>query len=259
MVLMVHEIRSQLPETCNTYKSNAGVQNLPWGPFLFTLMCGTVLAQSGELVAVGKVPASTASLTLSLVVVWGLICGALFNHDRLAPLSCVGAAAILMATIVPKVLDVLADRSATTAAAEEKQQPAELPPVAITSEEFVRTTVSASMLAATPVLSEAGIINTTTSTAASALTRQVVTTAAETSLSVAGFGTAAATSATGADVAAAGAAVAADVLANSVAESAAGSVARAAAGEAAGTAAASTSGEFLVHAPHYFVTEFEDV
>jgi hypothetical protein len=40
------------------------VQSVPWPSFLFSITFGAVIAQSGELIAVGKVPASTASLTL---------------------------------------------------------------------------------------------------------------------------------------------------------------------------------------------------
>ena len=64
---------------------------MPWIPFGITAVLGTVMSQSGELIAVGKVPASTASLTLSLVTVWGLFYGAIFNGDRLTPLSWAGA------------------------------------------------------------------------------------------------------------------------------------------------------------------------
>lgn len=106
----------------------------------------------------GKVPASQASLTLSLITVWGLMFGAVFNHDRLTPLAWAGASVIMAATIVPKVFDVLSDRKTQTSKEDDADALEPNPPITLTSEEFVRTTVSATMLAATPSMSDAGLL-----------------------------------------------------------------------------------------------------
>jgi hypothetical protein len=194
--------------------SSSVLQQMPWTPFWITAVFGTVVSQSGELIAVGKVPASTASLTLSLVVVWGLFFGALFNGDRLTPLSWAGAAAIIGATIIPKVLDVIAERS-------QLEQGAEKSSVSVTSEELVRATVSASMLAATPVLTEAGMLSVGRTVASSAAGALLTTEGSPAALGGA-VAMSAAASATAEAVAASGAAQLTTGAAESVAASAAG-------------------------------------
>jgi hypothetical protein len=242
------------------------VQQMPWVPFLFSAVFGTVVAQCSELVAVGKVPASQASLTLSLITVWGLMFGAIFNHDRLTPLAWAGAAIIMAATIVPKVLDVIADlKQKRNSDSDSNTLPPLSPPISMTSEELVRTTVSATMLAATPVMTDAGLLATGRAVAtkamttamstegASLITKMAAETATSTGASVAGMAeglaaaeaavlTAGATEAVGVGAAEAGAAAAAGALGAAAGSMVAGTAAAASAGGASAAAGLAVAG-----------------
>jgi hypothetical protein len=219
------------------------VQQMPWVPFLFSAVFGTVVAQCSELVAVGKVPASQASLTLSLITVWGLMFGAIFNHDRLTPLAWAGAAIIMAATIVPKVLDVIADlKQKRNSDSDSNTLPPLSPPISMTSEELVRTTVSATMLAATPVMTDAGLLATGRAVATKAMTTAMSTEGASLITKMAAE-TATSTGASVAGMAEGLAAAEAAVLTAGATEAVgAGALGAAAGSMAAGTAVAASAG-----------------
>ena len=93
-----------LPSETGTASFTEILASIPWAVTIFTSVFCTACCQTGELVAVTKVEASTAALTLSMITVWGMAFGIMYKGASLSFTQCAGAACILASGVGSRLL-----------------------------------------------------------------------------------------------------------------------------------------------------------